>query len=162
MKKLQLIAFSISLLFLLSACGGATKKKETQEESKPVKTEKTDLKTKEGVVKTLKNVGIDIPAEFNFKLAELDGAYYKSQFVTDSLDEETYTKLSSWVPEIVSKKVEKGWKKFDVRKDEEFVGSVINESILYAPKGKEIKSVTISTAAEKEKMIIKLYFSIDR
>lgn len=161
MKKVQFIALSISLLFLLSACGGATDKKETQEESKPVKTKKLDLKTQDGVVKTLKNVGIEIPAEFNFEKAELDGGYYKSEFVTDSLDEETFTKLSTWVPKLVEKKVEAGWKKFDVRKDEEFVGSVINESILYAPKGSEIKGLTVSSAAEKEKMVIKLYFSID-
>lgn len=161
MKRLQFIAFSILFLFLLSSCGSSTEKKESKEDSKPAKSEKLDLKTQEGVVKTLKTVDINIPAEFNFEKAELDGGYYKSEFVTDSLDEETFTELSTWVPELVEKKVEAGWKKFDVRKDEEFVGSVINESILYAPKGSEIKGLTVSSAAEKEKMVIKLYFSID-
>jgi len=162
MKKLQFILIILITTFLLSSCGGSAEKKETQEDKQAEKSEKLDLKTKDGVITTLKRIDIEIPSEFSFVEAKLEGSEYKSQFITDSLSQETFDMLNTWVSEQKEIKLNAGWRQFIVRENEDWAGSIVNEATLSAPKNTEIDGITITTWAATETKIITLYFSIKR
>ncbi|HUX95947.1 MAG TPA: hypothetical protein VMV47_09470 [Bacteroidales bacterium] len=166
MKKSKLLSIAFILSILFNSCGGNQENKkaeeETKEETKTEKSEKLDLKTQDGVIKTIKKINLDLPSEFMFVEARLDGSEYKSEFVTDTLNEETYEKINAWYTEQIESKISAGWRKFDVRINEKMVGLMINETILYAPQNEEIDAIIISTSADEEAKVIKLYFTIDK
>ena len=91
MKKLTTIAVIIISLLMLS-CGGSSSnedKKDGDNEKATAQKEsnKADLKTEEGVLKTLNKINIQIPEEFKFVEAKLEAPNYKSKFVTDTLSQ---------------------------------------------------------------------------
>jgi|GEM_PF-4698682 len=168
MRNLSILAVMI-ISVIIGACGNSSNNENKKDggvstTSKIQKQDsKVDLRTEEGLLKTLEKINIQIPDEFKFVEAKLEAPYFKSKFISDTLSEESREMITEWFKNTIAKKENAGWKIMNVRDDEEIFGSIFNEFILWAPDNVSvIDGMTTSIANDQDEKIMTLYFSIER
>jgi hypothetical protein len=168
MRNLKILAVMI-ISVIIGACGNSSNNENKKDGGVSTTSKiqgqdsKVDLKTEEGLLKTLEKINIQIPDEFKFVEAKLEAPYFKSKFISDTLSEESIEKITEWFKNTIAKKENAGWKIMNVRDDEEIFGTIINEFILWAPDNVSvIDGMTTSIKNDQDEKIMTLSFSIDR
>jgi len=127
------ILFTITYFMLCWSCGGGSDSEKVSE--KPKAKKKTySLKTEDGMMNKLQDMGIKIPLELKFVEINRKSGEYSAKFVADSVDESTKSKLDEWYQSVILNKEQSGWSKRAIRVDEEMMGSVYNQYILLKPR----------------------------
>lgn len=161
MKKLNILLSVVLVLFICS-CGGNQKKKEDTNQEAKKETKKLSKSTKEGMMALLDASGIDVPSELKFEEVEKKSSNYFIRFKNDSVTTEVREKLDQWYVGKINEMEEEGWKKQAVRENEEMMGMIMNEFILYPPENKDIDvsyGLTLYSRYDKEDMSYKFSVS---
>jgi len=166
MKKV-IVLISCVLLISVWSCGDSSNTTETKEETKETKEETKqtyDKETKEGMLQLLKECNIDVPGQFEFIEITKKSSSYSAKFVAENSDEATKAELDEWYFKKVEELATSGWKKRVVRDNEEMMGSVLNEIIVYKPDEMELDlnfGFTISTNYEAENSKYTLFINAE-
>ena len=116
--------------------------------------------TKEGMMAILEASDIKVPAELAFDKVEKKSDAHVISFKNDSISDEAKTKLDEWFTKQLTEMEKAGWKQRALREDEEMMGVVVNEIIMYPPSEKKIDvtyGLTLSTSYVKDKKSYSFY-----
>ena len=164
MRKLVIVLSAVLFLFF-SSCGGSSEQKGDAKQEETIKeTKKLSKSTKEGMMAVLDEVNIEVSDELKYEEVDRKSNAYVISFKNDSVHEDTATKLAEWFENEVDKLVEAGWKKVPVRENEEMMGIVFNEIILYPPDKEDVDvtyGVKLSSTYTKENQTYSFYVSVD-
>jgi UDP-3-O-acyl-N-acetylglucosamine deacetylase len=164
MKKLTIVLSAVLFMFLF-ACGGSSEEKEDakQEETKK-ETKKLSKSTKEGMMAILDEANINVSDQLTYEKVDRKSNSYVISFKNDSVNEETAKELAKWFENEVNKLAEAGWKKVPIRENEEMMGIVFNEVILYPPDKEDVDityGLTLSSTYTSENKTYSFYCSVD-
>lgn len=161
--KTYILCILATVAIFLAGCGG-----ESEAEPKPPDKDmyqtavKHDLKTQEGVEKTLCSINFDLPEFFSFNESKLNGGYYKVSFKSEHLDSKQIQTVKTWLKQQIDSKQDQGWSTKQLRDNEVIAGNCINEALFYPPKGEIIKSMTVALREDTTTKTMKMYLSIDQ
>lgn len=161
--KTYILCILATVAIFLAGCGG-----ESEAEPKPPDKDihqtavKHDLKTQEGVEKTLSSINFDLPEFFSFNESRLNGGYYKVSFKSEHLDSKQIQTVKTWLKQQIDSKQEHDWSTKKLRDNEFIAGNCINEALFYPPKGEVIKSMTVALREDTTNKTMKMYLSIDQ
>jgi uncharacterized protein involved in high-affinity Fe2+ transport len=161
MKKLAVLFMLVSLVLVWS-CGGGSDDKKVPKATAEKTTKTYSLKTQEGMMKKLQELGISIPAELVFVEITKNSSDYTAKFEKGGIDETGKAGLDTWHAGLVSQLTADGWTKRDIRVNETMIGVVYNQSIFMKPKGggsSLSNALDITTAYDSKKKTYTLYVS---
>jgi len=161
MKRLTVLFLLVSLMLVWS-CGGGSEEKKASEQTAKKTTKKYSLKTQEGMMKKLQEFGISIPEELPFVEITRKSSNYTAKFEKAGIDETGKKDLDTWHAGLVSQLTANGWKKRDIRVNENMFGAVYNQHIFMKPRGGSSTlsdALNITTVYNVEKMAFTLYVS---
>ena len=164
MKKLTILLSAV-LFITFYSCGGSSEQKgDSKKEDTKKETTKLSKSTKEGMMAILDKANINVSDDIKFEKVDKKSNSYVIAFKNDSIDEDTATKLAEWFQNEINKLAEAGWKKVPVRENEEMMGIVFNEIIMYPPDNVDIDvsyGLKLSSTFTKENMTYSFYVSAD-
>lgn len=167
MKKLSIL-LSVILTIFLCSCGGKTetKKESTEEIKEEIKkeTKKLSKSTKEGMMAIIDASNIDVSDELEYEKVGKKSNSYVISFKKVNTEEETVKKLDEWFVNTINELVEAGWRKKALSENEEMMGVVVNDIIMYPPDDKDIDvsyGLKLSTSYDMEKKSYSFYVSAE-